>query len=434
MGQSLLCRIAVLFSSLNLRGMNKQVEVTASSFKQKPVWFNLINKTWNSTYFLGTKINLDKDHLIKRARKQTGLHSFGQDFWEEPLDRLLYAIEHEAQLHPVGRFITQQRMTSLLAIRLRAEESFKKHPEILEQELYPVQLICGLQRTGTTKLQRLLSADADNRVLLSWEAINPVPLSDHPSEIEKRKKAARLSEQALKLMAPGFFSIHPVEHEKPEEDILLLDTTFLSTTPEATMFVPSYAVWLEQIDQSPAYAYTVKLLKHLQYQHPAKKWVLKSPHHMEFPDLAKKYFGDVHYIWTHRDIRESLPSFLSMAAHSQSIFSDQVSVERVARHWLRKTAYMLEKGIQFRKNHPEEKYTDVRYDQLISTPMNVLDNIYRFGEPISEELRSKFLETEKGNTQYKYGRHKYNLSDFGVSPDDLNGIITLYNGLQQIHA
>jgi len=294
-------------------------------------------------------------------------------------------------------------------------------------------LICGLQRTGTTKLQRLLSADPDNRVLFSWEAINPVPLSDHPSEIEKRKKAARLSEKALKLMAPGFFSIHPVEHEKPEEDILLLDTTFLSTTPEATMFVPSYASWLEQIDQSSAYAYTVKLLKYLQYQRPGKRWVLKSPHHMEFPDLAKKHFGDVHYIWTHRDIRESFPSFLSMVAHSQSIFSDQVSVERVARHWLRKTEYMLEKGIKFRENHPEEKYTDIKYTQLISSPMEVLDNIYRFNEPITEELRSRFLSTEKLNTQYKYGRHKYNLSDFGVKANELEGIVQLYNGLQQTH-
>ena len=411
--------------------MSNQRIVSASSFNEKPVWFNLINKAWKQSYFLGTKINLDKDNLIKLARKQTGLQFFGQDFWEEPLGRLLYAIEHEAQLHPVGRFITQQRMTSLLAIRLRAEEGFKKHPEILEQELYPVQLICGLQRTGTTKLQRLLSADPDNRVLHSWEAINPVPLSDHPSEIEKRKKAARLSEKALKLMAPGFFSIHPVEHEKPEEDILLLDTTFLSTTPEATMFVPSYASWLEQTDQSLAYAYTVKLLKYLQYQRPAKRWVLKSPHHMEFPDLAKKHFENVHYIWTHRDIRESFPSFLSMVAHSQSIFSDQVSIENVARHWLRKTEYMLSKGIQFRKNHPGEKYTDVKYQQLISSPMEVLDTIYRFNEPISEQLRSRFLNTEKMNTQYKYGRHKYSLSDFGVRPDELDGIIQLYNELYQ---
>ncbi len=168
----------------------------------------------------------------------------------------------------------------------------------------------------------------------------------------RRMKAARISEKALRLMAPGFFSIHPVEYEKPEEDILLLDTTFLSTTPEATMHVPSYAAWLEQTDQSYAYQYIVKLLKLLQYQRPAKRWVLKSPHHMEFLDLANRHFGRVHFIWTHRNILESLPSFISMVAHSQTIFSDQVSLDRVARHWVKKTGYMLSKGIEFRKANP----------------------------------------------------------------------------------
>lgn len=407
--------------------MDNQRVVTVSAFKDKPVWFNIINSTWKGTYFMGTKVKLEKEHLIRLARKQTGLQFFGNDFWEEPLEKLLNAIEHEAQLHPIGRFITQQRMTSLLAIRLRAEEAFRKNPGILEQELYPVQLICGLQRTGTTKLQRLLSADPDNRVLLSWEAINPVPLSDKPNEKEQRKKAARLSEKALRMMAPGFFSIHPVEYEKPEEDILLLDTTFLSTTPEATMFVPSYAAWLEQTDQSSAYAYLVKLLKYLQYQRPGKQWVLKSPHHMEFLDLAKKHFKDVHYIWTHRDIAESLPSFLSMVAHSQTIFSDQVKLERVVKHWVRKTGYMLTKGIQFRKENPLEKYTDVMYQQLVATPMFPLQDIYRYSEPLSEGLLHKFKETEQQNKQYRYGKHVYKLEDFGIRQESIYEVVRIYN-------
>ena len=407
--------------------MDNQRIVTVAGYKKKPLWFSMINNVWNNTYFIGTKVNLDKDHLIRLARRQTGLQFLGNDFWEEPLEKLLYAIEHEAQLHPVGRFITQQRMTSLLAIRLRAEEAFRKNPGILEQELYPVQLICGLQRTGTTKLQRLLSADTDNRVLYSWEAINPVPISNKPNEIEQRKRAARISEKALRMMAPGFFSIHPVEYEKPEEDILLLDTTFLSTTPEATMFVPSYASWLEQTDQSPAYAYLVKLLKYLQYQRPGKRWVLKSPHHMEFPDLAKKHFKDVHYIWTHRNIAESLPSFLSMVAHSQTIFSDQVSLDRVAKHWVRKTGYMLSKGIQFRKENPKEKYTDVMYPQLISSPIEVLEDIYRFGEPVSGGLLQNFQETERQNKQYRYGKHTYKLEDFGIHQDDIHEVVNIYN-------
>ncbi len=406
--------------------MSKQRTVTSSSFNKNPVWFNLINSTWKNTYILGTKIRLDKDYLIKLARKQTGLHSFGADFWEEPLDRLIDSINNEADLHPVGRFITQKRLSSLLATRLRVEMWFKKHPEILEQELYPVKLICGLQRTGTTKLHRLLSADPDNRTLLSWEAINPIPLNEDPKETHLRKKAARLSEKALKVMAPGFFSIHPVEHEAPEEDILLLDATFLSTTPEATMFVPSYAAWLEETDQSYAYEYDVKLLKFLQWQRPAKCWVLKTPHHMEFLNLAKKYFKNVHFIWTHRNIYESLPSFMSMVAHSQTIFSNNVTLEKVANHWLRKTGYMLTKGIEFRKANSNQKFIDVFYDNLISDPMKILEEIYKDGESITPDLHQKFLETNNQNSPNRYGIHVYKLEDFDLKPSDIDKKVSTY--------
>lgn len=406
--------------------MSNQRIVTPAGYRNKPVWFRTLNATWRGAHVIGAKVSLDKDHLIRLARKETGLREFGNDFWEEPLDRLLDAIEQEAELHPIGRFITQQRMKSLLAIRLRSADLFRKKPEILGQELYPVQLICGLQRTGTTKLQRLLSGDKDNRVLYSWEALSPVPLSDHPDEVDQRVKMARWSEKALRLMSPGFFSIHPVEYQKPEEDILLLDTTFMSTTPEATMHVPSYAAWLEKTDQSPAYAYAVKLLKALQWQRPAKRWVLKSPHHMEFLDLAKKHFGQVHFIWTHRDIRHSLASFLSMVAHGQTLFSDRVTLEEVAHHWVRKTGYMLSKGISFRQQHPDEWYTDIQYKALVETPMIVLEDIYRRAGEMTVEMREQFASAESANAQHRFGRHQYRLEDFHVPASSMEAMEEMY--------
>jgi len=407
--------------------MSQQRTVTSISYKKMPIWFRLINSAWKGSYFFDTKIKLNKDLLIKLARKRTGLHSFGDEFWEEPLDRLIDSINHEAELHPVGRLITRERLTGLLATRLRAEKWFNRFPEILEQELYPVSLICGLQRTGTTKLHRLLAADHENRVLSSWEAINPVPLNEDPKEVNQRMKTARISEKALRLMAPGFFSIHPVEYEKPEEDILLLDTTFLSTTPEATMHVPSYAAWLEQTDQSYAYKYTVKLLKLLQYQRPAKRWILKSPHHMEFLDLAEKHFGQVHFIWTHRDILESLPSFISMVAHSQTIFSDKVSLDSVAGHWVKKTGHMLSKGIEFRKSNPGAEFSDVFYKDIVASPMLVLGELYRNGLSISPALYQKFLDADRQNAPNRYGTHKYSLEDLNFDSVALNKTVSLYS-------
>jgi len=114
-------------------------------------------------------------------------------------------------------------------------------------------------------------------------------------------------------------------------------------------------------------------------------------------------------------------------AHSQTIFSDQVSLDRVANHWVRKTGYMLSKGIQFRKENPKEKYTDVMYPQLIASPMAVLEDIYRFGGPVTDGLLQKFQETEQQNKQYRYGKHTYKLEDFGIHQQDIHQVVNIYN-------
>jgi len=115
-----------------------------TSFNKQPFWFRTLNSIWRSTYAIGTKIGIEKDDLIRAARKKTGLNDLGADFNEEPLEKLLYSINEEANLHAAGRFITRERFVNLLTIRLRAEYYFKKYPEILDQELYPAWIIIGI--------------------------------------------------------------------------------------------------------------------------------------------------------------------------------------------------------------------------------------------------------------------------------------------------
>jgi len=115
-----------------------------------------------------------------------------------------------------------------------------------------------------------------------------------------------------------------------------------------------------------------------------------------------------------------------MVAHSQAIFSDQVSLDRVARHWVRKTGYMLSKGITFRQTNPGQKFTDVFYENLIAEPMNILGELYRNGQSISPELYQRFLDTDRQNAPNRYGTHVYNLEDFGLTPDEVNKIVRPY--------
>lgn len=413
--------------------MAKSRLIKSANFNSQPVWFKSINSIWQNTYSFGTEIKLDKDRLIASARRSTGLEDLGKDFWDEPLDHLLNSVNKEVQLHPVGRFITQKRLENLLSVRLRAEHYFKKYPEILEQQLYPVTAIIGLQRTGTTKLHRMLASDPDTRALLSWEALNPAPVNGEMKSGDKRMKIAKLNENALKIMSPGFFAIHPVEHLAPEEDVLLLDVSFLSTTAEAIMHVPTYSDWLEKTDQSSAYEYMAKLLKLLQWQQPAKRWVLKTPHHLEFLDLAQKYFNDVQFIWTHRNVHEAIPSFLSMVAHSRILFSNHVNANEVAQHWVKKIGYMLTWAMDYSENNSQNNHiTDLLYKDLVSDSKSVLKRIYQNQNlEITPELQKIFETSEKSNPRGKYGFHHYAHEDFGIDKDFIDKFTMPYQEFQK---
>ncbi len=407
----------------------------------------MLNSTLKA--FPSTSAGLDKDSLIRKARKATGLYDLGSDFNDEPLERLLSSINEEARLHPVGRFITRERMAGLIAIRLRAEAFFKKYPQILEQELYPAWVIVGLQRTGTTKLQRLLAEDPDHRVIPSWEVINPVPVQPdlysgilskstgtgvtggssgaYPSPRDKRIGIARMSVNAVKWMSPGFFAVHPISVTEPEEDILMLDVSFMSTTPEAMMHVPSYATWLERTDQSEAYAYAVKLLKFLQWIRPAKRWVLKSPHHLEFTGVITKFFPDVHFLWPHRTLEESIPSFLSMVTYNRMIFSDRVDVGEITDHWVRKVGYMLNQALAHRQGEGNERYyTDMDYRSLIRDSIGELQKIYRLNGGLTSELADRFRQHEEEHPHRKHGTHHYSLDDFGLTAGRINAETSHY--------
>ena len=213
---------------------------------------------------IASGLKLDRDALIAKARSKTGLADFGDDWFIEPLDALLRSIHEEAQLTALGRSIMQKRLVDALCTRLRAEDLFRRHPEILEIDLGQVLVIAGLQRTGTTLLHRLMASHPDIRAPLSWEALNPVPLPNDQSNAS-RIRAAKLAERGLKFLAPTFFAIHPVEHDMPEEDVLFLDLSFMSQSAEATMWVPSYSAWLEQQDMTPAYDYLKKMLQLLHW-------------------------------------------------------------------------------------------------------------------------------------------------------------------------
>ncbi|HXC52008.1 MAG TPA: sulfotransferase [Candidatus Limnocylindrales bacterium] len=367
-----------------------------------------------------------EDELIRAARRSTGLSDFGDERFRVPLAVLLDSLESEARLHTVGRLITKARLVAALATRLRMRDYVVRHPQILQSQLPPPVVIAGLQRTGTTMLHRLLASDPRLRAVLSWEGMAPIP-SGGRLKVDTRYAKARASERALAYMAPAFFAIHPVEASAPEEDVLLLDCTFMSTTPEATLHVPTYASWLETQDHTAAYEDFRTLLAILAHHHGPSRFVLKTPHHLEYFDVLRRVFPGVQIVQTHRDPARTLASFCSMVWHGRGVFSDDVPRAEVGDHWSRKIGRLLARSMAVREQARDEGFLDVSYYDLIDDPVRTVGELYAgLGLRLTPDAERSMIATKKRNPQHKHGQHRYRLADFGLDADGVEPLFAAY--------
>jgi hypothetical protein len=275
-----------------------------------------------------------------------------------------------------------------------------------------------------------LARDRRLRALRSWEAIAPAPLgsADRPVEDDApdpRRRHAALAERALRYLSPDFFAVHPVEAEAPEEDILLLDLSFRSTVAEATLRVPTFSRWLEEQDQEPAYRMLERSLKLLSWQshgHGAKvRWVLKTPHHLEWLEVLLGVFPDAKIVWTHRDPKTTVASFCSMIAHGRGLFSDRIDPHEIGRDWGRKVERMVSRAMDARQAAGERYFVDVRYEDLTREPIQTLRRLYgELGLPFDKETETGAQDLLRVHGQHRHGVHKYALADFGLSGGELD--------------
>lgn len=369
---------------------------------------------------------IDPKKLIHAAQKSVGHSDFGASDYEERLKLLCDSINQEADLHPFGAFANKERLKGVLKNRLRAVQLFKEQPEILETQLKAPIIIAGLQRTGTTFLQRLLASDSDNRALLSWEALNPIPLNKRNEE-KKRIQQALIGQKALHYMSPVFFSIHPVEFDSPEEEILLNDMTLLSAIPEATLNVPTFSKWVAAQDHQIAYDWMIKMLKVLEWKKASKTWILKTPQHLEYMEVVTQKFPESVIIHTHRHPKECIPSFCSMVYHSRKIFSKNVDPLVVAKHWVNKNIKMLKHTMQVHQNNPKIKVIDLYYTDLIKDPIGAIKTIYtQIGRPWDARIEAELKQATFRNKKNKYGKHEYNMADFGLSNASIEEAFSFY--------
>lgn len=378
----------------------------------------------NSLFSSYAKEKIDVDQLLEKAQKKTGLTDYGDEFFIEPLRKLVNDANAHTEFHAMGAFLIKNKILINLINRLWAQYWIKTDPSI-SKPLPPKVLITGLQRTGTTFLQRLLGHLPEFRGVISWEIVNPVPKSTKKNYYGMYE--ARLAHIALNYINPEFKSIHSVKHDSLEEEVVMMDHAFVSTATQAALNVPNYAKWLEQQDQTRAYEDLKMWLQLLMWRLPADKFLLlKSPHHMEYLDMFMSVFPDTKIIQTHRTPVKTLASYCSMVHFGKKLFSPYADPHAVGAYWLEKDKRLVDKCMEYRETH-EEQFMDIAYSDLVADPVLTAQNIYAElnmeWTPTHAQMAREFCETHKKN---KFGKHAYSLENYGLTEDKVNHAFNNY--------
>lgn len=368
-------------------------------------------------------MDFSTDSLVADARSKEGLEDFGPHPFRPALDALVVDYPG-AGLSDLGGHIIRGGLVHSLRMRLRATEWRRRHPEIADEVIQAPIVVVGMMRSGTTLMQRLIAADPRFVCTHGWEVITPAPKLDWDPTAEDPRIAAALERQSqTQQFMPDLFAIHPMYALEAEEEIVFLDQAFLSHVPESGAHLPTYRVWLNEQDFTPAYDHLHAMLQLLQWQKRRRgeaigRWVLKTPVHLGYLDTLRARFPDAHVVHLHRDPLETIPSGASLNATLHAMHSDAVDLHRVGAEWIERMGWTNDRALATRAawdaagNAP---VTDVAFEDAVRHPIESVTRVYdAIGLDLTAEAEASmrdWLERRPRET----GRPDYRAETYGLS-------------------
>jgi hypothetical protein len=364
---------------------------------------------------------LDADALHARAIADTGLDDFGPDDYRERLDVYLAALHEVDGMHAPGQVNFFGQLSQWLKNRLLLTDLLRRHPEIHDIDLLPPVVIAGLPRSGTTHLHNLLGAAPTFRTLPYWESFEPFPL---PAEvgIEPDPRAARMdvAVMVMNTVMPHFVLMHEMTTEHAHEEIQLLANDVSTMFMETLAHVPRWRDYYLAHDQASTYEYLATQLKALQFLRGGRRWLLKSPQHLEQLPVIERVFPGVAVVCTHRDPVPTALSMVAMLTYSARMHRSPVPVEEIARGWIDRLELMLAALVRDRDVIPPERSLDVSFDDYMADEFGVAERVYGLvGEPMTDDARTAIADYLAGHQRGRLGRVVTSCEMFGLDEADL---------------
>ncbi|MGW0774812.1 sulfotransferase family protein [Streptomyces sp. NPDC002835] len=360
------------------------------------------------------------DRLLARAGGAEGDERFADDF--RSLLRWWAGAEN---LTPVGWQAAQTHVRRHLTNRARIRRLIAEHPAIEQEPVERPVFVVGLPRTATTLTHGVLSLSDEHRGPLLWELLSPGP-EVPPGRRRAATAPARRLVGGTNLFAPRFRDIHPMTADGPEECTFALPHALM---PLSQARIPEYQAWHCGRDFVPDYRHLKRVFQVLQYGRPRRRWILKSPMHLENLDALRTVFPDATIVWTHRDPVTVVASFCSLVEHGMALSTRPVDLHGIGATWLDLLSRAAARGLAARAAIPPQALVDVPYSWLGSDPATGAPKLY-------DAVGARWTGAEAARLAGVVARpkrarpHRYDLARYGLTRADVVSAFADYDALR----
>ena len=360
--------------------------------------------------------------LHAEATRRTGLVDFGQSDYREAFSKLAALPESPGTppLNAVGLHFLREELIGALTARLIREDQWRKNPSYRSRSIDRPVIICGIPRTGTTVLHKVLSVDPQFQGLDHWLTSWPKPRppraqwKDEPGFLE----AVEVLRKRYEYMPDAIIS-HEVVADEVDECLEVLRLDFVSNRFASMFNAPEFDAWFQAQDETPAYRRLADTLR-LIGLHDERTWLLKNPGHIAEMEALLTVFPDARVIITHRDPVKSLPSIGSVLSETRKAFYDDPDLTSLGPRELDYWSKAKARTEAFRRTQSADQFIDVDHRQFHADPIGVVRTIYdRFGLELSSETEQAMRVWLAANPAGKHGEHRYQLADYGLTEDGI---------------
>lgn len=359
---------------------------------------------------------LEAHMLVETALRDVGRASLSDSTVEMALERLLAALEHEAELSVFGHVAARFDVLRCLHNLLRMDIAEEQDGDIVRRPVGRPIFITGLPRSGSTFLHTLLALDPGNVAPLSWQLLYPFPLRTRFLHSDRRRARVARQLALFRLMAPGLAHMHQIGADVPQECTDITGQTLRSLRFDTVYYVPSYRDWLDRNGHDAAYVFHRRFLQHLDAQGPAgRQWVLKSPDHVFALEALRKVYPDAHVVMLHRDPLKVIASVAKLTEMLRRPFTVHQDRARIGREVCDRWAYGAQRMVALRGS--SRNILHLHYSEIVGAPLRAVARLYRHcGLTLSAAAEARMCQYLHRAPRGGYGIHNHSLAAFGLDP------------------